>query len=98
MYPLGIAVENADTTAGDTTVVVDLLEPIVVEYYANAAAGGAIAATDMWELCYFSDYGTVSKTASAGCVAGIIVDYDATKGVGVCHRRNVHGTSGSIGG
>lgn len=83
LLPIGVFAETVDATAADAPVQVDLEREVVLEYFANATAGDAIAATDIGSTAYMFDDQTVCITAAGRSVAGRIWDVDALKGIGV---------------
>jgi len=93
MKSIGFAMASVNQTTGDTSVQIELPAPVMLEYYANATAGGAIVlATEFMTLAYFLDEGTVTKSVSNGLSAGALITYGAagmvldvssTDGVGV---------------
>lgn len=83
LLPIGVFAETVDATAADAPVQVDLEREVVLEYFANATAGDAIAATDIGSTAYMFDDQTVCITAAGRSVAGRIWDVDALKGIGI---------------
>lgn len=79
LFIIGIAAETVDATLVEKMLQVNLIRPIVLDYWVSA---GGIALTDIGKIAYFADDQTVSLTPN-GCVAGRIWDYSATRGVGV---------------
>lgn len=76
--------EQVDATAADKPVNIKLSRRVVVHRKANAGGGGALSGTtDLLSLCYVLDDQTVTKLAEGTCVAGLVWDVDATKGVAV---------------
>lgn len=92
LFIIGIATETVDATSVEKLLNVDLLRPIILDYWASA---GGITAANIGSIAYFTDDNTVSLTPN-GCVAGRIWDYSATRGVGVEKLDQVlAGTGGS---
>lgn len=83
LLPIGVFAETVDATAADAPVQVDLEREVVLEYFANATAGDAIAATDIGSMAYMFDDQTVCITPAGRSVAGRIWDVDALKGIGI---------------
>lgn len=83
LLAIGLFAETVDATAGDLPVQVDLEREVVLEYFANATAGDAVAATDIGNNAYMMDDQTVTITAAGRSVAGRIWDVDALKGIGI---------------
>jgi hypothetical protein len=81
LFFLGFAVSKVDASSADKTLNVDLIEEVVMHWFANAAGGDAVAATDVTKLCYFIDDQTVTVTSEGNPVAGRVWAVDATKGV-----------------
>lgn len=84
---IGLFDEQVDATAADTPVKIDLEREIVMEWFANAAGGDAIAATDVGKDAYIADdqtVGILGHTAGVGRVkAGRIWAVDTKKGVAI---------------
>jgi hypothetical protein len=81
LVAIGMFAETVDATAGDLPVQVDLQREIVLEWFANATAGDAVAASDIGSDAYFLDDQTVTITATGRSLAGRIWGVDAIKGV-----------------
>ncbi len=82
LLPIGVFAETIDATSAAAPITVDLEREIQLEWFANATAGAAIAATDVGNLAYMVDDQTVGITPT-GSVAGRIWAYDATKGIAI---------------
>lgn len=80
---LGTFVENVDASAADKLVNVDLIEEIEIRWFVNGTSTDAVAATDVGKDCYFLDDQTVSILRTGKSLAGKIVAFDSTKGVGI---------------
>jgi hypothetical protein len=95
-FSIGSAIENYDQTAGDTTVQVELHEPVDLEWFTND--GNIAIATDFLAKCYFLDARSVTKTKNSSSInhayAGQIWAVDATRGVGV--RRTANATADAL--
>jgi hypothetical protein len=78
---LGIFAETIDNSAATNTtlsVTVDFLKEKTILWRAN---DGGIAATDVFNACYFVDDQTVSKTSTNRAKAGTILAVDSVLGV-----------------
>lgn len=80
---MGIFAETVDASAGDLPVQIDLQREVIIEWYANATAGDAVAATDVGSEAFFFDDQTVTITAAGRSPAGRIWGVDSTKGVAI---------------
>lgn len=83
LLPIGIFAETVDATSADAPVQVDLEREVTIEYFANATASDAVAATDIGSNGYMMDDQTVTITPAGRSVAGRIWDVDTLKGIGI---------------
>lgn len=83
LFVLGKFAESKDASLADKPVNIDLGREVPIEWFANATAGAAVAATDLGALCYILDDQTVSITPQGGSVAGRVWGVDTLKGVAV---------------
>lgn len=81
LFVLGVFDETVDAAAADKLVNVNLGREVVAEWLANGTAGDAVAAADVFNLCYVMDDQTVSKVATGRSVAGRIWAVDSVRGV-----------------
>ena len=85
---IGTFAETVDNSAGMTQVLVTINFPkeIVVQWWANALAGDAVAASDVGSNCLCLDNQTVTITQTSPAtlsVAGRVMAVSATRGVAV---------------
>lgn len=81
LFFLGYFKRTADATGGEVICQVDLDKELNLEWFANATAGDAVAATDVGKVCYILDDQTVTITATGHSPAGVVMAVSATDGV-----------------
>jgi hypothetical protein len=81
LFAIGVFDETVDATAAEKLINVNLGREVIAEWLANATAGDAVAAADVFNLCYVMDDQTVTKTSTGRSVAGRVWAIDATRGV-----------------
>lgn len=80
---IGRFAETIDAAAGDKLVNIEFPEEKTVEWFANGTAGDAVAAADVFGICYILDDQTVSILPTGKSVAGRIWAVDSVMGVAV---------------
>lgn len=90
----GTAIRTVDATSADTTIPVELIEEIEIEWWPNATSTDACSATDIGKDAYSKDDQTAAITGVSKSFIGRIWAVDTTKGVAV-ERKNFRATLGA---
>lgn len=86
LLPIGYFGENA-TGDGSTRVLVELFEPMTLQYFPSDAAPNHVTEANIGDLVYFTDDSVVSTLATDRSVAGRVFAVDTIDGVGVLPVR-----------